>query len=64
MDVKQIVKEYLVEHGYDGLYGEECACLIEDLAPCDEMCYDCSPGYKQPCDCEEEHDFHVGREKP
>lgn len=36
IDVETIVKNYLVEHGYDGLVDpdHECACLVSDLAPC------------------------------
>lgn len=49
LDLKEIVKEYLVSRKYDGLYHEsgECACLLEDLMHCGE--YDmqqCKPGYK------------------
>jgi len=50
MNVLEIVKEYLIQNGYDGLYNTagECACLIEDLAPCSESCSDCELDYKGP----------------
>ena len=50
MNVLEIIKEYLIQNGYDGLYNRagECACLIEDLASCSKSCSDCEPGYKGP----------------
>jgi len=58
-NVAQIVKAYLVEHGYDGIYAEdECACLIDDLMPCGEPCDRCIAGYKAPCDCGD-HEYHI-----
>lgn len=45
MNVKEIIKESLRESGHDGLVSGECACVIDDLAPCDEVCVlDCVPG--------------------
>lgn len=48
MKVEQIVKKYLEEHGYDGLYNdsEECGCTLAFLFPCDNPgCYTCMAGY-------------------
>ena len=63
--VQDIVKEYLVNNSYDGLYNPdgECACEISCLRPCDGDFSECIPGYKQPCTCGE-HDWHIGRRKP
>lgn len=60
-DVHDIVMEYLERHGFDGLYDldGECACEIDDLAPCGEFSACCAAGYKYPCDCGD-HDFHIG----
>lgn len=54
MTVKDIVREYLADHGYDGLYNAEldCACLTDDLGPCDDWRADCCPGYKTTCQAE------------
>jgi len=48
MNVLEIIKEYLIQNEYDGLYNTagECACLVENLAPCSESCSDCEPGYR------------------
>jgi hypothetical protein len=46
MNVKLIVKAYLQDHGYDGLYYEDCGCFIDDLIPCGESCEYCKPGVK------------------
>ena len=48
MNVQDIVKEYLVAHGYDGLCNPDagCGCVFYDLAPCGEWCSDCVPEYK------------------
>ena len=48
MNVKKIVKEWLEKNGYDGIYCiGECACLKNDLMPCDGYSADCKPGYKR-----------------
>lgn len=60
--VLKIVREYLAEHGYDGLYcGGECACLVGDLEPCSKIGADCTAGYRVRCDCGD-HDWHVVEE--
>jgi len=45
MTVKEIVKEYLIKNGYDGLYDRECGCRIDDLMPCVEGFEGCQAGY-------------------
>jgi hypothetical protein len=46
MNVKQIVKAYLTENGYDGLYdGDRCGCRPDDLFPCDSNPDRCKAGY-------------------
>ena len=51
--VKAIVAEYLKAHGYDGLYDDDCGCLLgDDFMPCGlERIDGCLPGYKQAPDC-------------
>lgn len=63
--VYEIVQEYLVANGLDGLYNEssECACLASDLAPCCGVIDACLAGYRTPCDCGEGCDFHIGPDK-
>jgi hypothetical protein len=62
MTVKEIVRKYLEENGFDGLcYSGECACINDDLMPCDDNCIGCEAGYV--IDCPEEcgeHDWHIG----
>lgn len=43
-----IVRNYIKEHGFDGLCnpGLECGCLLSDLVPCGDGIGDCQPGYK------------------
>ena len=71
ISVIEMVADYLKRNGYDGLYEPgECACLLEDLAPCDsESVLGCLPGYKTSCptdnddkpdSCEGDCRFHVG----
>ena len=70
MTVREIVKQYLQENGYDGLYYNSCACEISDLMPCGEYFADCKPGYKIPCPGPEscalggECLFHIGPKRP
>lgn len=48
MIIKDIVTEYLKANQYDGLFlDDECHCQIGDLMPCEELCENCEPGYKQ-----------------
>lgn len=56
MTVKDIIKKYLEDNGFDGLAGEGCGCLIEDLFCCDYVGPECVPGKKINCkekDCNE-----------
>lgn len=48
MNIHEIVKDYLIRNGYDGLCNPDidCACLVTDLAPCCEDMFSCKPGYK------------------
>ena len=47
-----IVRDYLVKHGFDGLYVEDsntgvsCGCGVDDLAPCGEIYQDCIAAYR------------------
>ncbi len=46
--IREIVKNWLITHGYDGLAGEDCGCEINDLMPCDEpSIYQCRAGHKE-----------------
>lgn len=62
---KDIVKKYLIDHGYDGLYHPdpelECGCCLSDLAPCNNLSEKCKPGYQHPGD--DEFLFYIRREK-
>ncbi len=46
MTVYEIVEKYLFDNDYDGLYTDDCGCLLDDLMPCCSECYNCEPGYK------------------
>ncbi len=49
MNVKEIVKKFLEDNGFDGLWSNdnECGCEISDLMPCGQVEEnDCSPGVK------------------
>lgn len=66
MNPKEIVRKYLEENGFDGLFRDgKCACTKDDLwwGCCDSPMKDCEPGYKSPCDCSEDHAFHIGPER-
>lgn len=67
MTVAEIIREYLKEKGYDGLFNSdaECACLVSDLCPGCGCPYDeCEPGYRKECDCGEGHGFHIAAGSP
>ncbi len=65
MRVKEIVKAYLEQHEFDGLYRincYDCACKRDDLMPCGYEGIDlCEPGYfRPPGSNDEEADFYIG----
>jgi len=47
MTIKEIVKQWLEEHGYDGLFDNgDCGCLKDDLMPCGQPSEYCEAGHK------------------
>jgi len=71
MNAKEILKAWLTERGYDGLWNseQECACLLGDLAPCESDPGNCEPGYKVTCvhprcDFCRESGWHMQPQKP
>lgn len=69
MNVREIIKKHLEDNGFDGLYNTdgECACLKDDLLPCQDDSQECEPGYKGPCNgsfCDGDCGFHISRDKP
>lgn len=49
LTVAKMIKEKLVETGYDGLYCDDCGCGIGDLAPCGEIGLGCRAAKKSTC---------------
>lgn len=50
MTVKDILKKWLTDNGYDGLVNPhgECGCEASDLVPCDSRCDTCQPAHRGP----------------
>lgn len=47
MTVKEIIRAYLIDNDYDGLWTDDCGCFLDDLFPCDcEGIERCQAGYK------------------
>lgn len=69
MSVRTMLKEWLDQHGYDGLYSPTggCACERDDLIPCSgEGVEHCEPGYRIECDgCDFDADphWHMAKKK-
>jgi hypothetical protein len=72
MNGKEIITDWLRQNGYDGLFDECCACLLDDLIPCvNECALDCMAGYEIPCpdpeNCDYGNDkehYHMTEKKP
>lgn len=57
LTVGDLIADCITKYGYDGLYSEdgECACEVDDLAPCGWLNSNCKMGYRYWCsdaDCE------------
>ncbi len=59
MNLTEIIKEWLLANGYDGLFhaDTECGCGMDDLMPCDQPSLDCMAGIRKICE-DEESDFY------
>jgi hypothetical protein len=63
--VLEIVTDYLREHGYDGLCGDECGCGLDNFCLCGSLGMDCEPAYKQkPEDTPSDYDEFYSTVKP
>ena len=65
--VAEIVREWLEQRSYDGLFNDDCGCQLSDLMPCGYPQPDCEAGYRREgCtpECGAGCDFHICREKP
>lgn len=72
MTLKKIIRKYLEDNGYDGLYNEtdQCSCEVGELITCSEPTdiESCNAGYKTKCIPEECHafgncDWHISPNK-
>lgn len=58
MDVREIITKHLKENNYDGLVGDGCSCVTEDLFCCDGdigCIADCQVGKIKNCnECDEQ----------
>lgn len=48
MELEEIVKDWLIKNGYDGLWNaDECGCSVEDFMPCGEPSRYCEAGHRK-----------------
>lgn len=67
LTVREIIKRWLGDNGYDGLCHpeSECGCRLSDLAPCCEAIDDCEPAHEVMMpDDPEGFGFRMHTEKP
>ena len=65
MELTEIIKKFLIDNDYDGLYlNGDCACGLDNLIPCHEPSPNCEAGYKTKCGKNGEYDYHIGSIKP
>lgn len=46
MNVREIVRNWLIDHGYDGLAKSECGCGGDNLFCCNEDSSECMPAMR------------------
>lgn len=49
LNCADIITKYLTDNGYDGLYCNECCCVIDNLFPCCTDITLCKAGHLLPC---------------
>jgi hypothetical protein len=66
MNIKEIVKKYLDDNGYDGVVNIdiECGCSKEDFPLCQEACDECEAAYRAKNDNPLEDDYFFTLQKP
>jgi len=47
MTCKEIIKKWLDDNSYDGLFHDDCGCSKDDLFPCGSCFDQCEPGYRE-----------------
>lgn len=60
--IVEILEKWLMENGYDGLFGDDCGCRIGDLMACGEPQIDCKAGYKVSSP-DSSSDYQIGPKK-
>ena len=62
MNIREIVADWLRQHGYDGLYDAEydCACTLDALAECHALHDECVAGVKIPSPHGDGDDWDIG----
>jgi hypothetical protein len=59
MTVKEIVKDWLKGHGYEGLCEDECGCGLDDFAPCADGPFPtCKPAMTKVLTAENINDYY------
>lgn len=58
LETTDMLKIWLENRFFDGLYSDDCACAIGDLCACGEGYLSCHPGFLVACDCGD-HDYHI-----
>jgi len=60
-----IVRDWLIKHGYDGLCNSDygCGCRLDNLMPCEELT-NCQPGYLVYDDPVNYPNGYISTEKP
>ena len=44
MNIKEIVRKYLLDNGFDGLVGHECSCQVKNKEFMDKCDFECRTG--------------------
>lgn len=61
VSVSEILVDWLVDNGYDGLFNHDgdCGCSVRDIVPCGNLGVNCEAGHEVPCVCGNGCDFDI-----